>query len=161
MEEVTQKQLHDMFDYLDGQLIWKAPTSNRVSVGDVAGTPHPGGYLKICVNGKKYFAHRLIYLFHHGYIPNFLDHIDRNGKNNKIENLREATLSQNIGNTKIRSDNTSGYRGVSWDKKANKWLAKITIFEKQKYLGYFSNPEAAYKAYCEVAKNHYGKFANI
>jgi hypothetical protein len=161
MMMVTQKELHEIFEYRDGQLIWKSPTSNRVSVGDVAGTPHPSGYLKICVNGKKYFAHRLIYLFHHGHMPMFLDHIDRNGLNNKIENLREATLSQNSANTSIRSDNTSGYRGVSWDKKAKKWLAKITIFRKQKYLGYFSSPEAAYEVYCEAARNHYGKFANI
>jgi len=66
----------------------------------------------------------LIFLYHHGYLPKFVDHIDGNKKNNRIENLREATKSQNAMNQKVSTRNTSGIKGVMWHKRDKKWFVQ-------------------------------------
>ena len=73
---------------------------------------------------KRTKAHRLIYLMHHGYLPKIVDHIDGNPKNNQIENLREALMIENVWNQKKRSTNTTGVKGISYSKKANKYTAR-------------------------------------
>lgn len=90
----------------------------------------------------------------------FVDHIDGNGLNNRRSNLRLATKSQNMMNQGARKDNTSGYKGVRWDKERKKWLAQIRINGVNKHLGRFSSKEEAYHAYCEAAKHYHGDFAN-
>lgn len=90
----------------------------------------------------------------------YVDHIDGNGLNNRRENLRLASCSQNNRNTRKRSNNTSGYKGVSKVKNREKWIAQIFIDGTNKYLGRFDTPELAYQAYCEKAKELYGEFAN-
>ena len=90
-----------------------------------------------------------------------VDHIDRNGLNNQKENLRLCSVSQNQMNTKLRRDNKSGYRGVYWRTKSNKWNASITINGKQKTIGeYFCLIRAA-KAYDDKAREHFGEFASL
>lgn len=88
-----------------------------------------------------------------------VDHIDRNPLNNKRANLRLATKSQNRRNCGKRCNNTSGYKGVSFNKRAGKWQAKITFNKKQYNLGYFTDPYLAYMAYCAAAETLHGKFA--
>jgi hypothetical protein len=90
-----------------------------------------------------------------------IDHKDTNTLNNQKENLRICTYSQNQRNSKLRKDNTSGYKGVSWKKKRNKWVAKISINSKQKHLGYFNDPKLAHDAYCKAAIEYFGDFANL
>jgi hypothetical protein len=151
----------ELFDYCDGKLIRKVKTSNRVKVGDIAGTIHPSGYVHIRVNGHLYKAHRLIFLWHHGYIPKYIDHIDRNKSNNKIENLRCATASENVYNTDVRKNNTTGLKGVYWHQPTSKWRVKASINGKQKHIGLFDSKESAYSAYCDVVKKNYGEFSNV
>lgn len=158
---ITQKYLLETFHYKNGFLIWKSDRSVHVKAGDVAGTIAKSGYSQIRINGKTYKTHRLIFIMHHGYFPGFVDHIDRNKSNNKIENLREASLVQNQGNRKMDKRNTSGYRGVSWYKKDKKWGARITMHGKKKFLGLFEDPKDAYQAYCKEASKHFGEYANI
>lgn len=90
-----------------------------------------------------------------------IDHIDGNPHNNKFANLRIATSRQNQCNQKIRRDNTSGLKGVSWDSKRNKWQAGIQIDGKRIALGRFSTKEEAYAAYCEAARRLHGEFARL
>lgn len=90
-----------------------------------------------------------------------VDHINRNGLDNRRENLRLADHSSNAQNSKRRRDNSSGYKGVCWSKPANRWRAYGKIDGKQKHLGYFDTAAQAYKAYCEFAKEHYGEFARL
>ncbi len=147
--------LHEYFEYRDGELYYKKSPNKKIILGRKAGCINNSNrYACICIKGKNYKAHRLIFLYHKGYLPKEIDHIDRNPLNNKIENLRETTRSENCFNTKKYKTNTSGYRGVSWDKKAKKWAAQIQINKKSVYLGAHETAELAYEAYCEYAKNN-------
>jgi hypothetical protein len=90
-----------------------------------------------------------------------VDHIDGNCLNNTRLNLRLATHSQNLLNQGLSSDNTSGYKGVSWHKIRLKWQAQISIDGKRKYLGMFDTAEDAARAYDEMASRHHGEFARL
>ena len=89
------------------------------------------------------------------------DHIDGNTLNNSRGNLRIATPSQNCRNQKIRINNKSGYKGVSWRKDTEKWAAYINFDGKKNHLGFFSTPEQAHAAYCSAAAKHHGEFARF
>jgi hypothetical protein len=155
-----QDELHDLLEYKNGDLFWKKRLSNRAPVGSKAGYMRKG-YVNIGIQGKEYPAHSIIFCMFYGYVPKIVDHIDGTRNNNKIENLREATFNENARNCKKHSHNTSGYKGVSWDKNRNKWMAYITINNKFKSLGRFKTKEDAYEAYCIGAKKHFGEFARL
>lgn len=91
----------------------------------------------------------------------FCDHIDNNPLNNTRSNLRLATASQNMQNSKKPCNNTSGYKGVTWFARKRKWIAQIGVNGKNIYLGEFTTPELAYEAYCSAAKRHHGEFARL
>ena len=88
-----------------------------------------------------------------------LDHKDGDEKNNKINNLRLANQSENLFNTKKRSNNASGYKGVHWDKSRQKWMAFITAFKKRKHVGYYLTAEDAFTARYDAALRLHGEFA--
>jgi hypothetical protein len=90
-----------------------------------------------------------------------VDHIDGDGLNNRRENLRLATNAQNQMNRKIGTSNTSGYKGVYWHKSSQKWMARIGVGGRQKYLGVFDTPELAYEAYKKAATEIYKEFARL
>jgi len=87
-----------------------------------------------------------------------VDHIDRNPLNNSKSNLRKCTKGQNNRNVAKRKTNTSGYKGVIWYKKYNKWSAQIKVNGKHHSLGYFDDPAKAYEAYCEASKKFHGEY---
>ena len=89
-----------------------------------------------------------------------VDHIDGNGLNNTRKNLRLATKAQNMANSRKRSDNTSGFKGVCWHEQSGKWRAYIMVGGQQIYLGLFPNVDDAHAAYCAAAEIHFGQFAN-
>jgi hypothetical protein len=80
---------------------------------------------------------------------------------NRRSNLRIATYSQNSFNSRIRSNNTSGYKGASLDKSCGKWRASICINSKKRFIGYLSSPELAHEAYKLAAAEHHGEFARF
>ena len=90
-----------------------------------------------------------------------VDHIDRNPLNNQKNNLRVCSASQNSMNTSIRSDNTSGFKCVSLDKRTNRWGTFITVNKKIKWLGYFDDKKEAAKVYNKNALEYFGEFANL
>lgn len=104
------------------------------------------------------FMHRLI-----AEAPDWLDtdHRDGDGLNNRRANLRNATKSQNMHNARLRADNTSGFKGVCWNKRSGKWEARIRLHGKQNHLGMHATPEAAYEAYCQAANRLHGEFARL
>lgn len=137
-QELVQKH----FDYhVDGFLIKKIKTARRSKVGSIVQTfSESTGYFVLNFNGKNHYVHKLIFLFHHGYIPeNLIDHVDTVKTNNRISNLRESTYQCNIRNSGNRVDNKSGIKGVCWYKKYEKYQVRICVDGKTTNLGYTEN----------------------
>lgn len=88
-----------------------------------------------------------------------VDHINRDEHDNRLCNLRICSHSDNLKNLPLDPRSTTGYRGVSWDKRLRKYTAHITVNYKHKYIGQFDTPEEAYEAYCKAAVNYHGEFA--
>jgi hypothetical protein len=155
---LTQEILLKAFEYKDGNLYWKNPTSRSVKAGDEVGCNN-NGYRLARVKGKYIQTHRAIFLMHFGYLPEIIDHIDGNKSNNKIENLRAATKAQNAWNSKIASNNKSGIRGVSWNKQTSKWKVAINVDGRAIHLGRFSNIKDAQKVIESARIQYHGKYA--
>jgi hypothetical protein len=160
---ITQEYVNEFFEYKNNDLVWKKPISNlsRVKIGSQAGCfDKSSGYKRLKLNNKSYLNHRIIFLMHKGYLPKYIDHIDGNIKNNAIENLREATHSENLCNQKKPSHNKSGIKGVSWVSKLNKWHVQLKVGKKKKHFGYYFDIEVA-KFVSETMRYKYHKeFAN-
>lgn len=145
---ITQAEVKRLFKYdpKTGNLIRRVSRGCKHGLkGSIAGTKH-NGYIRIKVNDTTYSAHRLIWLYHEGYMPeNPLDHINRKRDDNRIENLREVSLQCNIRNTGNPKNNSSGVKGISWINLNRKWRAQIRVDKKQYYLGLFNDfTEAVY-----------------
>lgn len=147
-------------NYRNGKLYWKVSNSNRVKIGDEAGTVNSSGYLNIGLNNKNYLNHRIIFAIHNGYIPKVVDHINGFKTDNRIENLREATRIQNGQNMKLRTSNKSGCKNVSWHKPLNKWKVSLRVNNKVKHIGYFLNLELADLVAVEARNKYHLNFAN-
>jgi len=150
---MMQQDFIDRFEYQDGKLFYKK-SEGCMKQGSEVGTVDKGGYLKTLIKRKPYRLHRIIFMMHHGYLPKFLDHIDGDPSNNRIENLRPATSSQNNLNRGKHKRNTSGYKGVTWVATNGKYSARIAIGDKRLFLGYFDDPKEAHDAYCEAAQKY-------
>lgn len=149
------------YDPDTGEFYWNIALSRRVKVGERAGTTGVNGYRYIRFDGYMILAHRLAWFYSYGVWPvEMIDHIDGNRENNRLTNLREATMSQNACNGALRSTNKSGYRGVSWEKRKQRWVARIVKHGKQHVLGLFKTPEDARDAYLKAAKELHGEFAS-
>jgi len=154
---MTSEELHEFFEYKDGNLYWKTNRGNKRCIGKKAGSKCKNGYEHIQINYKYIYTHRAIFLFHHGYLPKIIDHIDGNPLNNKIENLREVNAFQNAWNTKTKVG-VSGVRGITWDKAHKKWLAQLTANNKKIHIGRFKSLEDAEEAYKIQLHLHHGEY---
>jgi hypothetical protein len=144
---LTQERLKELLDYNPetGVFVWRV-SKGPCKAGSVAGTVNNNGYVHIKIERKLHQAHRLAWLYTYGCWPDKdIVHINRMKTDNRIENLRDT--DKNDWNRDKHSNNTSGYPGVSWDKRSKKWRAKITVSGKQMHLGLFNTPEAANAAY--------------
>lgn len=132
----------------------------RLDSGSVVGTLSSDGYIRVRVDGVLHLAHRLAWLYIHGSHPTkLLDHINENRSDNRQENLREATHSQNYQNmTKPHVRSVSGYLGVSWHIAGKRWAAEICVNRKRTKLGLFNTPAEAHAAYLD-AKSKIHPFA--
>lgn len=157
---LTQERLKELLELTDGGFIWKVANSPSKKAGQIAGGHLCQGYLRVKIDGKFYPAHRLVWLWHNGYFPDFIDHINGNRSDNRIENLRAATKRQNNSNVSWNRKNTSGFKGVVFDKASNKWKAQIAHNRKRYSLGRFDCAEDAHKAYCKKSDELFGEFSN-
>ena len=155
---IDQDYVLSAFDYQDGQLIRKIGRINEV--GSIAGCVHKGtGYIHIKIKAQTFKAHRLIFLYHYGYFPEFVDHIDGNKQNNRIENLREASKQENCQNQKVRSTNKSGYKGVKWIENCKKWQVEVCKNYKQLRFGRYEDLELAGLVAMEATDLIHGRFS--
>jgi hypothetical protein len=158
---ITQQRLQELFSYQDGNLVRKITVAGNAKAGSIAGSYHNKGYVQVYVDGKNYLLHRLIYLYHKGYMPNLLDHINNNKQDNSIENLREATYSQNQQNKKVQCTNKLQLKGAVYHPGKNKWQGRIQLNKKKISLGYFNTAEQAHEAYKIAAVKYFNEFARF
>lgn len=161
MAKLTQQRLKELFYYdPESGAFERLVTAGGQVAGPVRRKPDALGYLCISVDCKSYKAHRLAWLYMCGQWPSKdIDHADGIRHNNRFSNLREATESQNLANSKRRCDNTSGYKGVRFYPPNGKWLARLSHQGTRIHLGYFETPELAYSKYLEAAHDKFGAFA--
>jgi len=159
---ITQSELKEVLEYNPdtGVFTWKKTVNSRAVAGSVAGTKMNTGYVRITIKQKMYTAHRLAYLYMTGNFPeNFIDHINHIKDNNRWSNLRDATNSQNLANQVKPKTNTSGYKGVYWNKVHKKWCAEIGYMKKKMHLGLYTTPQEAAEAYKKKAIEIHGEFS--
>ena len=155
---ITAEEARQLFSYNPdtGQLFRGGKTLREITCRDRY------GYIVLGVRYKTIRAHRLVWLLHYGKWPvNFIDHVNGNPSDNRIENLREASYAENNRNRSINRKNTSGFKGVTYDKSRRNWTAKITVGNKTSNLGRFPTPEEAHSAYCAAARKLHGEFARL
>ena len=153
MTELTQQRLKELLSYdPETGLFINLTQRSNVKAGAVAGNKRKDGYIRITVDKKSYFAHRLALFYMYGYFSVLqIDHINQIKSDNRIINLRLVTAQQNQQNvSKPHVDNKSGYLGVSWNKNKKKWIAQITANKEFKYLGCFNSPEEASEEYLKA-----------
>lgn len=151
---ISQQRLQELFDYSNGNLCAKYGYQPKL-------TPitNHHRYIRMRVDGVVYTLHRLIFIYHYGYAPKIIDHINNDRSDNRIENLREATQQQNCLNRKVHKNNRSGIKNVYFDKGCQKWGVQITIGKKRKAIGYFEDIEFAELVAIEARNKFHGTFA--
>lgn len=150
--DITQDELHRLISYdsESGLFFSIDAAGNRLRE---IGHRNDRGYIRVCLKGKCYRAHRLAWLYMYGKWPNQIDHANGIYSDNRIVNLRNVTNRQNARNQCIPTNNTSGVRGVRWDKGADKWRAEIMNNEgKVEFLGKFKEKSLAVKARKDAEK---------
>lgn len=158
---ITQSELKEILHYdLDtGFFTWLVDKSKSIKAGTVAKNVNHKGYCRIKIDGQEYLSHRLAWLYMYGVMPkNGIDHINNIKTDNRITNLREATHFQNMRNRLLTVRNKTGYKGVSFCKRAKKFKAGITFNLKQIHLGYFIDAKSASLAYEAYGKKLHGEF---
>jgi len=147
------------FEYMDGKLYWKTPRGRKIKVGDRAGHLQQSGYWAINIDKKLYKEHRVVFLMHHGYLPKYIDHIDGDKLNNKVENLRPCTNSENAMNQKISSRNSLGVKNVSFHKPLKKYKVQIQLDGKDIHIGYFDDLKVAELEAKNARQKYFGNFS--
>ena len=158
--QITREELVELLRY-DGEtglFWWRIPLKGR-AMNRPCGSTSGAGYCKIWIGGRHYRAHRLAWLYVHGDVPEFLDHINGDRADNRIENLRPATREQNNFNRSICSRNTSGLKGASFDRRRGCWIAQIRHRGIVRYLGAYDTAQEAHEAYVREAEKTFGEFA--
>lgn len=159
---ITQERLRQLFSYDEnsGEFL-RIKGVKKASAGVLAGTKALNGYITISVDCKRYYAHRLAWLYSYGFMPRQIDHIDRDRSNNALANLRAASNSQNGANKPMGKKECGGFKGVRKKKGAKNWTARIKCEGSEIYLGTFSSEEEAAKAYNLKALEVFGEFAEL
>jgi HNH endonuclease/AP2 domain len=160
---LTRARLRELLDYnkKTGEFRWrKRPGGGARSDLSAGHVESHQGRRRIGIDGRVYSAHQLAWFYVTGrWGKPMIDHRDGDGTNNRLNNLRPATRSQNNANRRRPRDNTSGYKGVSLHRRPGKWLATIGRNGKRIYLGTFATPQEAHEAYRKEARKLFGKFA--
>ena len=161
--KINAQELRSILTYLPdiGEFRWRVSRGPGARPGSPAGTACCGGrYRKITINGTQYQEHRLVWLYVHGvWPPAWIDHINRDGCDNRLTNLRLSTPAENAANRRAHRNSRAGLKGVL-ARPNGTWCARIMKAGKSRFLGSFNNPEDAHNAYVLAANRLFGEFAN-
>ncbi|GHC61538.1 HNH endonuclease [Limoniibacter endophyticus] len=160
MDIVTARRLFS-YDSSTGVLIWRVDNGRSVRAGDRAGCVDGShGYRKVRYRGVSYAEHRIIWMIYYGEdAPDQIDHINRARSDNRLSNLRAASVADNAFNKSRSSVNSSGVTGVYWSSEHRKWKAQISARGKRHFLGLHDSIDAARTAR-ETAENlYFGSFS--
>ena len=160
---MNQQLVAECFEHRDGKLYWKkvAHPNKQYLVGQEAGSIHQTGYRHVTWLGKVHKVHRLIFLLEYGYLPPEVDHINGDRQDNRLENLRPATRSENQCNRGAIASNTSGYPGVSWHRASKAWVVRVMKNGKTVVQQYFKDLELAGLFAAEARSLYHGAYAKI
>lgn len=143
------------YDPETGRFVWRSGSKIGLPAGSIGGR-----YMQIMIAKKNYLAHRLAWLYVHGYPPRVeVDHVNGDSRDNRILNLRLASKSQNAQNQSRSTKNSSGHKGVSWCTQKRRWRASIKVGHRSVHLGYFRELATAAEAYRNAANKYFGEFA--
>lgn len=154
---LTMEQIHLYLDVdLDtGIVIWKCHRTKPHLAGRQAGHVN-NGYRRMGLLGYEFYIYQLIWFVAYGEWPTFtIDHADTDSLNDSLDNLRRASKGQNAANSGMNVRNTSGFKGVSGSH--GRWQAFISVDGISKYLGTYTTPELAHKAWYNAAINAWGE----
>lgn len=157
MSELDAETLRSLLDYnpSTGIFRWRVSPSGPTKAGTIAGRMDGRGYHAVNVKNRKYAGHRLAWLHFYGEWPKAqIDHINRDPSDNRIENLRDVSGSENCRNRRFRNlQRRGGVKGVSYHKRLGKWQAQICLpVQRIKYLGLFATEAEAFDAYTKAAE---------
>ena len=159
---VARLKLLFRYDPFTGKLFWLVNKRGHHLIGREAGSLKRNGYISISIDGKRHQAHRIIWAMAHGKMPQqCIDHINGDKADNRLENLRSATVAENTRNAGKPATNSSGYKGVYFEKGRGKWRAKISVMNRDIHIGYFGSCEDAVAAYQEKSVLLHGAFARL
>lgn len=150
--DLSFEEVFKLFTYKKGDLYW-------IASGKKAGWTekrHNRFYVRIAYKKKRYYGHRITFMLLKGEAPKIIDHINGNGLDNRIENLREASHTENILNSSKRKNTSSKHKGVVLTK--GRWVARITVKRKQINLGTFLTEKEAFQARSKAVKENYSHF---
>lgn len=157
---LTAERLRELLDYdaETGVFRWRV-TRTRAKAGNVAGSRR-NGYIVIGCDGTSYFAHRLAWLYVYGRWPApLIDHINGVRSDNRLANLRECSHTKNMWNMRLSRANTSGVKGVTWNRLVGAWQA-LVIANGREHYGFFEDVQSAEAAVRRCRERVHGEFAN-
>lgn len=160
---LTHSRLKEILNYNPetGVFTWKVRLAPRGPVGAIAGAYSAAGRgrLEIRIGGKLYLGHRLAWFYVYGDMPSgMLDHVDGNPSNNRIDNLRQATIQQNNQNRAKRDGLTSEWKGVSWSTQYGKWMVQVTKDRKHVHRSVHDDERDAAETYIFASLDHFGEY---
>lgn len=150
------KFCNDYFAYSDGELYWVKSPAASVKTGSMAGFVVSRGRKQVSIKGRHYYVHKIIYWLHHGYTSFDIDHINGDPSDNRIDNLRKATHSQNMLNRKVGKNSSTGVKGVT--NCNDKFRVRLTVGGKLRSFGLYEDLELAELVASEVISKHHGEF---
>jgi hypothetical protein len=160
VKRISHERLLELvhYDPETGLMKWLKPTSNRVKIGQRAGSLSGNGYWQIKLDGVVYSFHRVVWFYVTGVWPDrWIDHEDGDTGDNRFAKLRLSTISQNSGNAKRHADNSTGLKGV--ERKRDRFASSIMCGGVKHWLGVFDTPEQAHAAYVAASQKLFGDFA--
>lgn len=156
---LTQARVKELFIYKRGKLIRRKTIHYNAKKGDVVGCPHGNGYLDVRIDGERYYVHRVIFLYHYGYMPKYLDHKYGKHIGDYIWNLRECTQSQNGMNRGAQANNNLGIKNISFDQKYGRY--RVLVKHAHGRVDYSTKDlELAEFVASEAREKYHGEFAH-